>query len=118
MRTPFGQECRYYHEDYARGRNIQECRLIEANPNSPRWSVGLCQSCPVPGILEANDCPHMMLQGRVGKGFLGLTQKVQVRAACRKYRAEVADPHVGCGHCADEIAERLVEAAAPKLHKP
>ena len=33
MRTPAGKECRFYYQDYNRGRNVQECRLIKANPD-------------------------------------------------------------------------------------
>jgi hypothetical protein len=99
MRTPYGKECKYYYEDYYRGKSTQECRLIQANPVSQAWKPALCQTCPVPAFLMANACPNLALRGRVGKSFLGLFQKIQVEAACREYRVEVNQPQVGCGHC-------------------
>ena len=99
MRTPYGKECRYYYADYFRGNSKEECRLIEANPSSELWKPALCQSCPVPDILLANVCPNLALHARVGKSMMGLTRKVELEAACRKYRVEVDKPKVGCGHC-------------------
>jgi hypothetical protein len=110
MRTPAGTECRYYYEDYNRGRATQECRLIQSNPASAPWRPGMCRTCPVPGILQANACPNMELEARVGRRWLVLPQ-VRVRAYCRLTEQVVAEPMVGCGHCQDErwraIEERL-----------
>ncbi len=102
MITPAGQECRYYYEDYFRGRERQECRLIAQNPQSEPWRPELCKTCPVPGILRANACPNLVLEGLVHKGFLGLSRRVEVSAVCSKYLVQVAEPHVGCGHCHEE----------------
>ncbi len=99
MRTPYGKECKFFYDDYFRGRKTQECRLVQRNPNTESWFVSLCQTCPVPDILTANQCPNLRLRGKVGRGFLGLTKKVQVDAMCAKYTVEVTDPNVGCGHC-------------------
>ena len=99
MITPAGAECRYYYEDYARGRDLQECRLIDQNPESEPWRPELCSSCPVPGILRANACPNLVLEGAVRKGFLGFGRKVKVSAVCSEYLVEVPEPHIGCGHC-------------------
>jgi hypothetical protein len=44
----------------------------------------------------------MVLEGRVTKGFLGLSRKVAVEAVCSKYLVEVREPHIGCGHCHEE----------------
>ena len=99
MRTPAGQECRYYYADYFRGKEREECRLIDQNPASEPWRPELCKSCPVPGILRANACPNMVLEGLVKKGFLGLSRKVEVSAVCSKYLVPVPEPKVGCGHC-------------------
>jgi hypothetical protein len=99
MRTPAGTECRYYYEDYFRGREKQECRLIDPNPRSEPWRPGLCHGCPVPGILRANACPNLVLEARVGKGFLGLSRHVVVKAICKEYLTDVPQPQVGCGHC-------------------
>ena len=102
MITPAGVECRYYYEDYFRGRERQECRLIAQNPKSAPWEPKLCSNCPVPGILRANACSHLVLEAEVVKGFLGLTRKVVVSAVCAKYVVEVPEPHIGCGHCHEE----------------
>ena len=56
----------------------------------------------MPGILRANACPNLVLEGRVQKGFLGLSRKVVVHAVCSKYLVDVPEPHVGCGHCHEE----------------
>lgn len=99
MQTPYGKQCKYYYADYYRGKETQECRLLQTNPASEPWKPALCQTCPVPDILLANACPHLVLRARVGKAMLGLTRKVEIQAACRQYHAEVAHPKVGCGHC-------------------
>ncbi len=102
MITPAGQECRYYYEDYYRGRERQECRLIARNPRSEPWRPELCRACPVPGILRANACPHMALEAQVEKRLLGLRRQVTVEAVCAKYLESGFDPYVGCGHCHEE----------------
>jgi len=102
MITPAGKECRYYYADYFRGREQQECRLLAQNPRSEPWRPELCKTCPVPGILQSNACPHLVLEGWVEKGFLGLARRVKVSAVCSKYLVEVPTPQVGCGHCHEE----------------
>ena len=37
MRTPAGSQCPYYFEDFHRGRNRQECRLIDQTPRGCKW---------------------------------------------------------------------------------
>jgi len=100
--TPAGEECRYYYADYFRGRERQECRLIAQNRESAPWQPKLCRGCPVPGILRANACPNLVLEGHVEKGFLGLTSRVAVAAVCAKYMVNVSQPYVGCGHCHED----------------
>ncbi len=102
MRTPYGKECQFFYSDYFRGHETQACRLIERNPNSDPWSVSLCQTCPVPDILAANQNPNLRLRARVAKGFLGLTKKVEVEAICAKHGIEVKDPKAGCEQCRTE----------------
>jgi hypothetical protein len=102
MITPAGTECRYYYEDYFRGRERQECRLIAQNRHSEPWQPKLCKNCPVPGILRANACPNLVLEGRVEKSILGLSRRVAVAAICSKYLVDVPKPHLGCGHCHEE----------------
>jgi hypothetical protein len=77
MKTPYGKECKFYYSDYFRGRESEECRLIENNPDSDKWFPALCQNCPVPDILLANQCQHLRLYGRVSKALFGLSKKVE-----------------------------------------
>ncbi len=102
MKTPYGQECRFFYADYYRGRESEACRLIERNPESDPWFPALCQTCPVPAILAANQDPNLRLRGWVGKGFLGITKKVQVEAMCAEHGVEIKDPKAGCGVCREE----------------
>ncbi len=99
MRTPAGFECAFFYGDYYRGRSREECRLIGNQPPPNQWKPNLCKSCPVPGILRANACPHMTLQARVESSFLGLVRRVKVSAYCSLSQSVVNEPHVGCGMC-------------------
>lgn len=102
MRTPAGKECSFYYEDYHRGHEVQECRLIKGNMNSPDWLPKDCSQCPVPEILQANNSPHLVLEATVEKGLLGLTRKVKVKAFCSRHLVDVPNPIVGCKECARE----------------
>lgn len=99
MKTPAGFECKFFYADYYRGRNKEECRLINSNPASEKWTPGLCRDCPVPKIVQANACPHLVLEAKVAKTWAGLGRKVVVGAVCTKSLQEVAVPQVGCGQC-------------------
>lgn len=102
MKTPAGEECRFYYEDFHRGRSEQECRLIQNNPHSAEWQVHDCRNCPVPGILRANSSPDLVLQGTIKKGFMGFNRRVIVQAFCSRHAIDVPEPHVGCPQCAKE----------------
>lgn len=102
MRTPAGKECRYYYEDFHRGRELQECRLIQKNPHSVEWKPRDCSNCPVPDILWANASEHLELHAEVALGILGFGRHVDVAASCRKHQHDIKDPFVGCEHCAAE----------------
>lgn len=110
MKTPYGKECKFYYSDYFRGRESVECRLLANNPESEKWFPALCQNCPVPDILAANQCPHLRLYGHVGKTLFGLAKKVEVEGFCDRQFLDVKDPHVGCGHC-HEVDLDQVEVA-------
>jgi hypothetical protein len=99
MKTPAGKECRFYHEDFFRGKETQECRLLEMNPRGGKWKPSLCGGCPVPDILRQNACPNLVLEASVSKGWLGLGERVKVFAVCAKTMNEVSKPEVGCGEC-------------------
>jgi len=99
MKTPAGKECRFFYGDYYRGREHEECRLLQsASPPLP-WKPELCFTCPVPDILLANACPHMILEPRLVRPFPFIKQKVQVTAFCDKTLRSGFDPHIGCGEC-------------------
>lgn len=102
MKTPAGKECRFYYQNFHRGRSEQECRLIMANPRSAPWRPSDCGSCPVPDILLANSNPNLVLEATIEKGFLGFNRRVNVKAFCSKHLIDVPKPQVGCPECARE----------------
>ena len=113
MRTPAGKECPYYYADFHRGRNRQECRLLDENPHSPAWKARDCFRCPVPEILWANASEHLELQATVELGPLGIGRRVRVDATCRKHDCPIEDPYIGCVQCAAErpsIADLLTDS--------
>ena len=99
MITPAGKECRYFYADYHRGREHEECRLLEAATPAERWLPDLCFSCPVPNILQANACSHMVLEGQVERPFPYIKRQVLVKAYCTKTLRKVSEPQIGCGEC-------------------
>ncbi len=101
MRTPAGTDCRFYYEDYHRGRDLRECRLIANTPGGGRWEPALCRDCPTPAIQRANACPNMALQARVTRR-LYFWRRVTVESYCTRHLAPVKNPHIGCGHCHEE----------------
>ena len=99
MKTPAGFECKFFYGNYFRGRHDEECRLIGNAPSPGNWTADLCASCPVPGIIRANACENMILEGKVEKVLLGLKRRVKVSAFCVKSEQPVEEPEVGCGLC-------------------
>jgi hypothetical protein len=99
MRTPAGKECRYFYGDYYRGRKEEECRLLTGEYPPLPWKPQLCETCPVPSILQANACEFLVLKPRLIRPFPFLRQQVQVKAYCTKTNRDVAEPHIGCGEC-------------------
>ncbi len=102
MRTRYGKECTYYYEDFRRGRELQECRLLGKGGG---WKPVLCKTCPLPGILLANACPEMVLRGTVSSGIFGIGRRVTVTTWCRRTNRSGFDPHIGCGECHTVIKE-------------
>jgi hypothetical protein len=103
MQTPAGTECPHYYADFQRGRHRQECRLIDRTPNGGRWAPDLCSRCPVPRIVLANACPHMILEGRVRAGILGFGRRVEVNASCAKSLETGFAPEIGCSECHQDL---------------
>lgn len=95
MKTSDGRECKHYYEDFHRGRNVQECRLIKAHAEGEGWHPSDCSKCPVPDILLANADPDMELTLVIKKGFLGFGRKLEVTAKSRTDGSPIADPYVG-----------------------
>lgn len=102
MRTPAGSECRYYFQDFHRGKNVQECRLVKENPASKRWRPADCAACPVPAILQANASPNLELSLTIGSRFFGLGRQLTVTARCRRHNSVIDDPFIGCPECNHE----------------
>ena len=100
MKTPAGRECPHFFGDYYRGRNVEECRLLQLNGQA--WSPDLCKTCPVPDIARANSCQHMKLKAVVVRPITAIFQRrVQVSAYCEKTHRDVSEPQIGCGECHD-----------------
>jgi hypothetical protein len=99
MRTPAGTDCEHYYEDFNRGRAIQVCRLVQANPESLAWEPRDCSNCPVPAILRANGSPYLELTLTIKRGLLGLGRKHEVAATCNRHLIPVQEPMVGCPQC-------------------
>lgn len=102
MQTPAGKECRFYYEDFHRGRNIQECRLVRGEVESMHWRPRDCTGCPVPDILNANASPNLELRLLIKPRLLGLGRQHQISARCIKHRIPIDDPFLGCPQCAEE----------------
>ncbi len=104
MKTPAGRECKHYYEDYFRGRDVQECRLVKSNTESLRWHPKDCSKCPIPEILNANASRDMELKLTVASKWLGFVRTMNVSALCLKHDVVIADPYVGCPKCAESNA--------------
>lgn len=104
MKTPAGKQCRFYYEDFNRGRNLQECRAArrpEAG-TSLQWQPKDCASCPVPEILNANASADMEIEVVIKPRLLGLGRNLTVAAHCSKHDIAITDPFVGCERCNEE----------------
>jgi len=98
MKTPAGKECPHFYGDYFRGRNAEECRLL--NVTGQNWTRDLCSTCPVPEISQANACEFMQLRAKIGRPLSSaFMRRMQVQAYCEKSNKGVKEPHVGCGEC-------------------
>lgn len=98
MKTPAGKECIHFYGDYYRGRNVEECRLL--NVHGENWTRDLCGTCPVPSITLANSCQHMKLKAKITRPISAIFQRrVQISAYCEKVQQAVPEPQIGCGKC-------------------
>ncbi|MCS6843713.1 MAG: hypothetical protein NZ528_05205 [Caldilineales bacterium] len=99
--------CRFYYEDYYRGREVQECRLPRSR-DSLRWQRPVCDTCPVPGILRETDCAHLALEGTIRKRF-PFGERMEVFAVCTRHMVQLKDPR-HCPQCAAEQAALTSDA--------
>ena len=99
VKTPYGFECPYFFGDYYRGRDREECRLIDEKNGRARWDSSYCRNCPVPAIYRANACPNMVLTAQIIPGILGIGRRIEVRAFCTQSKTDVREPQIGCGNC-------------------
>jgi hypothetical protein len=97
MQTPAGKECRYFYGDYYRGREHEECRLLDAH--NLDWYPELCETCPVPEIQLANSCENMRFQPSIRRPLFFLKGQVSLKTDCDKCECTVDEPRIGCGQC-------------------
>jgi hypothetical protein len=102
MRTPAGKDCRFYYQDFHRGRHEQLCRLIQQNPDSLRWRPVDCTNCPIPDILQANASKDLELELTIKPRLLGIGRQKVIHARCLRHNIEIEDPYVGCPRCNEE----------------
>lgn len=102
--------CRYFYGDYFRGKEKEECRLLDASPNNHRqWRRGLCNSCPVPAILITSNSRELLLEAAIERKFL--REQVEVTfAVCARHMVELADPRY-CPQCAAEANQPVSQPA-------
>jgi hypothetical protein len=99
VKTPAGNECKYFYGNYFRGRKNEECRLIGDAAPPHNWTPDLCKTCPVPHILLANACPNMILKPDISGKLLKFKRRVKITAYCTKVNRAVSEPEIGCGEC-------------------
>lgn len=95
-------DCPYFHGDYFRGRSKEYCRLLEQSGYGEQWTINLCGSCPVPGILHETTCNHLALEAEIVRKF-GLFPRVRVFAICTESLQALADPR-HCESCEEQTA--------------
>jgi hypothetical protein len=87
--------CKYFYGDYFRGKNHEECRLLDASPGNARpWRRKLCDTCPVPAVVRETNCASLALEAEVKRRFL--RDRVEITfAVCAEHMLELDDPR----HC-------------------
>jgi hypothetical protein len=100
--------CRYYYDDYFRGREVMECRLPKSQ-QTRQWQRKICDTCPVPAILRETNCAHLALEGTIRKRF-PFGEHMEVFAICAKHMIQLEDGR-HCPQCADEQADLMRDAS-------
>lgn len=96
-------DCRYFHYDAFRGREVMRCRLLEQSGQHDEWSLKLCGTCPVPSILKDTTCDDLLLEGEVVRGFLGFFPRVEAFAVCGDSLQQLRNPK-HCPSCEKKAA--------------
>jgi hypothetical protein len=99
MKTPYGFECKFFYGNYFRGKNDEECRLLNLSSGHGGWTSKLCKDCPAPKIQRANGCDFLQYQGKIAGGFLGLSPHIEVSNYCIKTNVVVNNAYIGCKDC-------------------
>lgn len=111
MRTPAGAECALYYEDFARGKNVQECRAAR-EAGSATWRPEDCAGCPVPVVLAANGSPWLTVAIRIPNKRFRTRRRVTATFTCSLHGGPLADPNTGCSTCnadADDLLRSAFE---------
>lgn len=73
--------------------------MLNENAGPSQWTPDLCKTCPVPDVLAANACPHMVLRADVVRQYIVFGRKVRLSVYCTRSEQNVREPHIGCGQC-------------------
>ncbi|RME12759.1 MAG: hypothetical protein D6802_03390 [Ardenticatenia bacterium] len=92
--------CRFFHYDYLRGHERMECRLLRKSGYAALWNLKLCETCPVPRILQESTCRHLVLEAEIVRKW-GLFPRVKVFAVCSASLQTLDNP-LRCPHCEAE----------------
>lgn len=111
MITPAGKECTFFYGDYFRGRENEECRLLE--PAGLEWTPVLCNTCPMPEIFQANGCENMRFSPEIKKPLFFMKPQVIISTSCVKCECEVEEPEIGCGLCHPDLSFTLLDPIEP-----
>ena len=104
MPTKPNPNCRYFYDDYHRGKETTECRLPKSR-DSLRWERNVCDTCPVPAILRETNSAHLALEGAIRKRF-PFGQRMEIFAVCTKHMVQLKEGGY-CAQCAAEQAELI-----------
>ena len=97
-------DCKYFYGDYFRGRDHEECRLLESSPGNQRpWKRKLCDTCPVPNVVRTTNSSGLALEAEVKRRMF--RERVEITfAVCIEHMLELDDPTY-CPACAKEYPE-------------
>lgn len=95
--------CRFYFEDYHRGREVSECRLPKSR-DSLQWERSICDACPVPELLRETNCAYLALEGTIRKKVFG--QRIEIFSVCTKHLIQLPDGKT-CNQCQAEQDDLL-----------